>query len=541
MTMRKFFFGIAVLLLMFSAAPMLAQEAAAQPEAGHWWNNRVFYEVFVRSFYDSNGDGTGDLQGLIQKLDYLNDGDPDTNTDLGITGLWLMPVMEAASYHGYDTIDYRQVEKDYGTNEDFKKLVAEAHKRGIAVIVDLVLNHTSDQSPWFIKSAAGDPKYKRWYIWSDTDPGYSGPFGEQVWFPKNNRYYYAVFSSEQPDLNFYNPAVTDELKSVGRFWLEEMGVDGFREDAAKHLIESGRKQENTGETRAWLKDWQNYLESINPNVLTVAEVMSSSNIVSPYVKNHHTNLAFDFDLAAAMLDSVRSGSADNVINTQEQSLDYFPPGQYAAFLTNHDQNRVMTSLGNDVDKAKIAASVLLTNPGVPFIYYGEEIGMQGAKPDERIRAPMQWDATPETGGFTTGTPWEALGDGADKANIASEAADPNSLLSHYRNLIRLRMVHPALREGDFTVVDSGDAKSVYAYLRHSSGETLLVVMNLSKTDVSHYTLKLAKGPLQGTPGAAVVFGKGQADAPTVNAAGGFEGYMPLPTLPAYSTTVIQLK
>jgi glycosidase len=539
--MRKLIYGFAVFLLAVSFAPTLAQEATAQPESGHWWNDRVFYEVFVRSFYDSNGDGTGDLQGLIQKLDYLNDGDPNTNTDLGVTGLWLMPIMEAASYHGYDTIDFRQVEKDYGTNEDFKKLVTEAHKRGIAVIIDLVLNHTSDRSPWFIKSAQGDPQYNKWYIWSDTDPGYSGPFGEQVWFPKNNRYYYAVFSSEQPDLNYFNPAVTDEMKSIGRFWLQDMGADGFREDAAKHLIESGRKQENTGETRAWLKDWQAYLESINPNVLTVAEVMSSSNVVSPYVKNHHANLAFEFDLAQAMLGSVRAGSNDNVINTQEQSLDFFPPGQYAAFLTNHDQNRVMTSLSGDVARAKVAASMLLTNPGVPFIYYGEEIGMQGAKPDERIRAPMQWDATPETGGFTTGKPWEALGEGASAANVAGESADPNSLLSHYRNLIRLRYEHAALREGDFTLVDSGAAKGVYAYLRHSADETLLVLLNLSQDDVSRYSLNLGKGPLQGTPHATVVFGEGEVSAPAVNAGGGFDSYIPIQTLPATSTMVIQLK
>jgi alpha-amylase len=214
-----------------------------------WWNDAVFYEVFVRSFYDSNGDGIGDFNGLTAKLDYLNDGNPATTTDLGVTALWLMPIHPSPSYHGYDVTDYYDVNPQYGTLADFKRLLAEAHKRGIRVILDLVLNHTSLQHLWFV--AAQDPQspYRDWYLWSPTDPGWPGPWGEKVWYANGRSYYYAIFDKNMPDLNYTNPAVTAKLDDVARFWLAEVGVDGFRLDAAKHLIEAGQVQENTASTR----------------------------------------------------------------------------------------------------------------------------------------------------------------------------------------------------------------------------------------------------------------------------------------------------
>lgn len=189
-----------------------------------WWNETVFYEIFVRSFYDSDGDGVGDFNGLTENLDYLNDGDPDTDSDLGVTGIWLMPIHESPTYHGYDAIDYRSINPDYGTMEDFKNFLNAAHERGIKVIIDYVMNHTSTEHPWFQKSAAGDPEYRDFYRWSDTDPGYTGPCGQQVWHNQHDGqsyddYFYGVFWSGMPDLNYENPAVQDSMFAISDYWI----------------------------------------------------------------------------------------------------------------------------------------------------------------------------------------------------------------------------------------------------------------------------------------------------------------------------------
>ena len=214
--------------------PALASSVIVAP-ADAWWNDTVFYEVFVRSFQDSDGDGIGDLQGLIDRLDYLNDGDPATASDLGVTGIWLMPVAQSPSYHGYVTADYYTVEQDYGSNEGFQRLIDEAHRRGIKVLVDLVLNHTSIEHPWFIDSASGPDSDKRdWYIWRPSDDGSRAPWvgGGPVWHKQGDAYYFGLFWEGMPDLNYRNPEVTAEMQNAARFWLEEMGVDGFRLDAA---------------------------------------------------------------------------------------------------------------------------------------------------------------------------------------------------------------------------------------------------------------------------------------------------------------------
>ncbi|MBZ0290798.1 MAG: alpha-amylase, partial [Anaerolineae bacterium] len=230
--MRKISFGILLILMLrlwltpVSAAP--AQQDSTGTDGLPWWNDRVFYEVFVRAYADSDSDGNGDLQGLINKLDYLNDGDPATTTDLGVTGLWLMPIMQSPSYHGYDITDYEQIEADYGTNDDFKLLVEEAHVRGIAVIIDMVLNHTARDHAWFQDALTPGSEHDSWYIWSDTLPRYSGPWGQTVWNIGRDRFYYAIFQGGMPDLNYLNPDVTQAMYGVADFWLNDMGVDGFR-------------------------------------------------------------------------------------------------------------------------------------------------------------------------------------------------------------------------------------------------------------------------------------------------------------------------
>ncbi|MBK9751875.1 MAG: alpha-amylase [Chloroflexi bacterium] len=532
--MKKWF--LIGLLLALSITPVLAQETA--PSAP-WWNDRVFYEIFVRSFYDSDADGIGDLQGVIQKLDYLNDGDPNTTTDLGVTGIWLMPITQSPSYHGYDVTDYQTVDEDYGTTEDFRELMAAAHERGIAVIVDFVANHTSDQISWFTASARGDEDYADWYIWSDTDPGYAGPWGQGVWHQRNGRYFYGVFWSGMPDLNYTNPEVTETMYDNARFWLEDMGADGFRMDALRYVVEEDRSMADTDSTLEWTANFNAYMDSINPNSLMVGEVWTDSDTVAQYLDAGSLDLAFEFDLATAMMSASSSGSSSIMQSRAANVNELYPNGQYAAFLTNHDQNRVMSELRSDVNKAKVAASLLLTNRGVPFIYYGEEIGMIGEKPDERIRTPMQWELEATTVGFTDARrPWEPMQSNFTTANVATQTDDADSLLSHYRNLIHLRNDHIALRQGDYIAVESGSRK-LYAFIRQHADETLLVLINVDDEPITDYALTLAEGSFTlGTP--AVIFGQGELTPLTLNMAGGFDAYQPFAEVAPYSTTVIRL-
>ncbi|MBX3055678.1 MAG: DUF3459 domain-containing protein [Anaerolineae bacterium] len=503
-----------------------------------WWNDTVFYEVFVRSFKDSDGDGIGDLNGLIEMLDYLNDGDPTTTDDLGVTGIWLMPIMDSPSYHGYDVVDYYTVNPEYGTNEDFQRLMEEAHKRGIRVIVDLVLNHTGRDHPWFVESRDPNSERRDWYVWSDTDPGYAGPWGQQVWHRTLNGYYYGVFWDGMPDLNLENPDVTAEMLAAAGFWLEEMGADGFRLDAIKHLIEDGRAQENTPATHEWLQAFYTFYKEVNPDAFAVGEAWTTTREVLDYTGDE-VDIAFQFDLAEDILNSVKRGNGSAVTSRLNSITAAYPRGQYATFLTNHDQNRVMSQLIGNEDRAKIAASILLTSPGVPFIYYGEEIGLMGAKPDEDIRRPMQWTSDNIKVGFTTGSPWRRPGSDYETRSVALQTDAPDSLLAHYRQLIQLRNTHEALRVGDWLEVQSSPNR-VYAFLRYTDNETVMVVINMSNQVVDDYTLNLDSGPLAAGSTAVLLFGDGAVTSPTVNAAGGFSDYVPLAELPPFSTFVIDL-
>jgi glycosidase len=536
---------ILIALVACQSGPVAMQPITGLPQGSDnlpWWNDSVFYEIFVRSFYDSNGDGIGDFNGITQKLDYLNDGDPKTTTDLGVTALWLMPINPSPSYHGYDVTDYFAVNPAYGTLDDFKNLLKEAHKRGIRVIIDMVMNHTSNRHPWF--EAAKDPAspYHNWYIWSDTNPNYSGPWNEAVWYPVSaNQFYYAIFTSEMPDLNYNNPEVVAKMQEVGRFWLKDVGVDGFRLDAARHIVEEGRNQADTTGTHAWWKTFRPAYKGANPQAMTVGEIWTTNADVAPYVaQGDQLDLAFDFDLASAMVQSAKARSTWGITSALANSVSLFPAGQNATFLTNHDMDRVMTQLGQDPDKAKLAAALLLTTPGVPFIYYGEEIGMTGAKPDENIRTPMQWTADSQTGGFTTKLPWEGLSVDTSKWNVAGQTTDKTSLLSAYRTLINLRNQHVALRVGEYVPVQA-DASALLAFLRVSKAETVLVLINLSPEAVSGYSLSLGSSSLTGKYNAVPLLGEGSFAAPTLTPQGGFSAYQPLPTVPANGVVIVQLQ
>ena len=503
-----------------------------------WWNDTVFYELFVRSFYDSDGDGVGDIQGVIQQLDYLNDGDPDTTGDLGITGLWLMPIMESPSYHGYDVVDYYQVDQEYGTEEDFRQLIEEANARGIRVVVDLILNHTSSQHPWFVEAKDPESEFRDYYVWSEENPGYRGPSAQKVWHESDSGYYYAVFWDQMPDLNLENPAVTESIHEVARFWLEDMGVDGFRLDAIKHLVEDGRLQENTPATHQWLGDFYTFYKGINPNAFTVGEAWTGTQQVVDYTGDE-VDIAFQFDLAEDIISSSREGIGSLLTKSQSEIVEAFPASQYATFLANHDQNRVMSQFKGDEEAAKIAASILLTSPGVPFIYYGEEIGMMGVKPDEDIRLPMQWTGSGPAAGFTEGIPWRAPNANFNERNVAHQDTDPGSLLNHYRTLIQLRNQSDALRVGDWLLVESEPGR-LYAFLRYVDDEVLLVLVNPSKRAVDDYTLSLSESPLRDQIEALLLFGEGSVVAPIINEKGGFINYTPLETLPPQSTYILRL-
>lgn len=517
-----------------TVAPSPAVEASPAPAIMPWWNDHVFYEIFVRSFQDSNGDGNGDLKGLISRLDYLNDGKPDTSGDLGVTGIWLMPIMPSPSYHGYDVTDYKAINPEYGTMDEFKQLVGEAHKRGIKVIIDLVLNHTSSQHPWFIE--AQDPKSPKhdWYVWSEN------PTGKNWHKADNGLYYYGYFGDQMPDLNYNNPQVTEAVYDIVRFWLEDVKVDGFRLDAVKYLYEDGKRVQHAPATFEWLGKFNKYMKSINPDAFTVGEVWDDTGTVAKYVPGK-LDVAFEFDMAEAMIQSAQRRERENVERAQTLVNKTYPPGQFAPFLANHDQNRTRSRMIEE-GQAFSAASLELLYPGVPFIYYGEEIGMQGSKPDENIRRPMQWTAD---GGFTTGTPWNAYFEDVATRNVEAQDKDGASLLNHYRNLLRLRNTYPALRTGDWrevTVPES--APSVYSFMRSLGDERFLVLINLSKDPVSDYQLSLEARPGAAAPArpvkAEVVFSPTDptVDVPTLPA-DGFEGYKPIPTLPPYSTFVIR--
>jgi glycosidase len=503
-----------------------------------WWNDAVFYQIFVRSFKDSDGNGVGDFNGITEMLDYLNDGDPATTSDLGITGIWLMPITQSPSYHGYDVVDYYSVDSEYGSREDFLRMVEEAHKRGIRVIVDLVLNHTGLDHPWFKASDAGDPKYRNWYIWRDEKPNFIGPWGQPVWYPGQNGYYYAVFWSGMPDLNLENPEVTAELYKITEFWLKDMNVDGFRLDAIRHFVELGSVQENTPDTHAWLRDYHTFYKSLDPSVFTVGEAWTETAQVLDYVGDE-VDIAFEFDLAENFVRAANGPIASAASRQLQVVLDNYPAGQYGTFLTNHDQNRVMSVLGGDFNKAKLAAVMLLTAPGVPFIYYGEEIGMTGTKPDEDIRLPMQWKANGPGVGFTSGRPWRAAAADWPTTNVEAQDADPDSLLNLYRTLIHLRNNHSALRTGETLVIAPGSQR-IYAILRYDDKEAFLVLINShpNPQNADLYGLTLATSPLREGMSVETVIGLEGASLPVLNANGGFEDYHPFEELPPHSATIL---
>lgn len=494
------------LLMVFMAGCNLQPGSRITRDQTDWWQDIVFYEIFVRSFKDSDGDGIGDFQGIIQQLDYLNDGDPDTQDDLGIGGIWLMPINPSPSYHGYDVTDYYTVNPDYGTMEDLKQLLDEAEKRGIKIIIDLVLNHTSTEHPWFQASRDPGSEYHDWYIWSETNPQIPGPWFQNAWHrdSSNGMYYYGIFWSGMPDLNFDNPAVSDEMMNISKFWLEEVGVDGFRVDAARYLFSDGIAQQDTQATIAWFEEWREFYKAVNPVAFTVGEVWTDLQVTAKYADGMDS--LFMFDLAEDIKNSIYAPNPSKIIKSYLDILDYFPDGHFSTFLSNHDQQRVMSFYTGDIPKAKLAAYLYLTGPGVPFIYYGEEIGMTGNKPDELLRTPMQWSSE-QSGGFTEGTSWQPLNSDYVEVNVAQQDGAPDSLLNHYRDLTQIRNQHSVLRIGAYLPFTS-TCRLVYPVLRVEGEQTIILLANLGRQVLEDCTISIEESPLSGQYEVEVLFGQG---------------------------------
>jgi len=443
---------------------------------------KVYYEIFVRSFYDTNGDGIGDLNGVTAKLDYLK--------ELGIGGIWLMPINASPSYHGYDTTDYYAVNPEYGTLDDLKKLIEEAHKRDIKVIMDLVVNHTSKEHPWF-KEALADEKspYRNWYTFAKSDEQVraDGALGGDPWHSYGSYKYLGVFWEGMPDLNFDEPKVREEMIKIGQFWLGQ-GLDGFRLDAAKHIYGDFASTASTPEiqakNKAWWQEFRAGMNEVKPDAYLIGEVWDSLTVIAPYF-DHALDSAFHFDLAGRLL-SAAGGEQDAdlaySLGRAYGVYDKSSGGTFvdAPFLSNHDQNRVMTVLNGNIDHAKMAAAMLLTLPGTPYLYYGEEIGMKGAKPDEYIREPMLWYSNPSGGEGQTAWESSRYNAGAGAVSVEAQTADKQSMLSHYRELIKWRNEEPALRDGGIAEFKLEPAnKKLSAYIRVIASERVLVVHNLS--------------------------------------------------------------
>ncbi len=508
-------------VIIESATPVSTPNEAGQQS---WWRDAVFYEIFVRSYCDSDGNGIGDFNGITSKLDYLQ--------SLGIKGIWLMPINPSPSYHGYDVLNYYAVNPQYGTMDDFKTLIAEAHARGIRIIIDLVLNHTSSQHPFFIDSNNNPHSpYRDWYIWADAFLG-------THWYTGTNGYYYAYFGSGMPDLNYKNPDVTAQMYKVIHFWLNNIGIDGFRIDAAKHLIEEGLQLEGTESTHLWLRNFYTMYKAENPDAYTVGEIYGAGAFAAQAYTGDQLDQIFNFEMSSGFTGSAFGGSNTGINSAITFALEDMPEGDYATFLTNHDQNRIMSSLNGNVGKAKVAASLMLTSPGTPFLYYGEEIGMEGKKPDEDIRLPMQWSEAVNAG-FTTGNPWRAPAENYLLANVADETNDPDSLLSHYRNLIKIRNQHPAIRYGSISSLSTNNT-GVYAALRVSEKETILILINLTNNPINNYVLSLQTASLpDGSYQISPVLGTGMG--PGIIISGGkFINLQPLAELTPYSTYILQI-
>ncbi len=498
----------------------------------NWVRDLVVYQIYPRSFYDSNSDGVGDLPGVIQKLDYLQ--------QLGVNALWLSPFFASPNDdNGYDISDYRAILPEFGTMEDCEELIRQCHARGMKFIMDLVVNHSSDEHEWFRKSVRREEPYTDYYYWRDGVDGHApnnwgSVFGGSAWEYNEERgqYYLHFFSKKQPDLNWSNPLVRNEVHDLVRFWKEK-GVDGLRVDAISYLDKPADFPDAEGEaspdgyvipflligregTHAYIHEMNDKL--FTPlNLMTVGEVsLATDEELYHYVSDEHA----EFDMAIPFLPPIAEFGVHVPSMLRERissRYEIVPDGWWAQFMSNHDKPRQVSAFGDDGENREVSAKALaLVNhaaPGTPFVYQGEELGMTNVRYDsidqyddistrndynqrllagdspeaafrfaaalsrDNARSPMQWNAEANAG-FTTGAPWLTVNSNYTEINAEAQQDDPRSVLNFYRRLIALRRNHPALRDGKLVMIDSGH-NDVIAFARETEGETLILAANLS--------------------------------------------------------------
>ncbi|HEY1964930.1 MAG TPA: alpha-glucosidase [Acidobacteriaceae bacterium] len=501
-----------------SAHEKAASRAAASPQNGDvWWKHAVIYEIYPRSFQDSNGDGIGDLNGITSRLDYLK--------ALGVDAIWLTPIYPSPQVDfGYDISDYVAIDPPYGTMADFDRLVAEAKKRDIRVIMDMVMNHTSDKHPWFIQSESSKTNPKRdWYVWENgKGPGqppnnWQSAFGHSAWqySPKTDQWYYHKFYIQQPDLNWRNPKVEQAMWGNVRFWLNK-GVAGFRLDAVPTLFEDaslkdekilpgtnkygdpnidGSLTENLPEVHRVMRDLRDVTNGFPGNRVLIGETyLPNIQELNKWYGANHDELQMPMDMQIGFINKLDVNEFRQRIDEVEHDIG---DNQPLLVFDNHDNPRMDARYGDgkhDVEIQRMLATILFTTRSTAMMYYGDEIGMKTTPPTrvedvkdpvgktgwpqdkgrDGERTPMQWDGAPEAGFTTSDMPWLPVPDTYKTVNVAEEVRDDDSLLNWYKQLIHLRRDNPALHSGNLTMLNTTDTK-VLSWMRQAPGQSAVVV------------------------------------------------------------------
>ena len=478
------------------------QGATASALAPDWWRG-AFMQIYVRAYQDSDGDGKGDLKGLIQRLDYLQ--------GLGVKGLWLLPITESSDRdHGYAVKNYRAIEVDYGTLADFNLLLSEAHKRGMGVILDFVINHSSNQHPLFLNSSSSSKNTQRnYFVWQNPKPVGWQVYGQDPWYASNwaNGFYFAGFSPTMPDFNLRSSEVETFHHDNLRFWLNK-GVDGFRFDAVGNLIENGPSAwEVQAENHVVMSKVRQTIQQYSQRFM-VCEAPANSNA---FAQADSCGSAFAFDLSGSVVGAAKGDAAAiqklaNYYKTRSANL--------APFVSNHDRfagDRLWNQVQGNLAQYKLAAASYLLLPGTPFIYYGEEIGMASASTlsgDAALRTPMSW--TTDAKGFSTATPFRSLSANVSSQNVAQQLSDSTSLYQHYKQLLALRNTHTALRSGTYEAAWA--LQKTMGFQRVAGTEKIMVLFNydtqVSTLNVSNLKPGDAWTPLMGATATATVSSAG---------------------------------
>lgn len=446
------------------------------------YNNRVFYQIFVGSFSDSDGDGTGDLRGIINRFDYLNDGDDKSGLSLGVEGIWLSPIFKSPSYHKYDVEDYYTIDEKFGTMDDLKELVNLCHERNVKLILDMVINHTSSQNKMFFDFSSAhrhDAKDSEWYdFYTYSDTTVMGRTFYKI--SSDDEFYEGNFSSDMPELNFDNEAVRDYVLDVSKYYLTDIGVDGFRFDAAKYIY--------YGEETKNVEFWQWYmdeLKKIKPDIYTVAEVWDSDSLTQKYAPAIN---CFDFTMAQTdgmIANTAKKGDVNKYVSYVDSYIDTISAvnddARICPFIANHDMDRAAGYMTYSNFFAQVGANLYILGPGSPFIYYGEEIGMKGsrgsANTDANRRLAMLWGD-----GDTVRNPAGSDFDESKQVNgtVKDQENNGDSLMNYYKRLIMIRKANPEIALGDYTALDFKDTK-IGGFVSTYEGSSVCVIHNTTSS------------------------------------------------------------